>query len=132
MPYQKVFLFPLIRLVAADYPVWAEVQALACSQHFCHMAGVGSVNNTFGIKGVAESTFFFKSIDDANRLRRQVSECFERAALPQASQQVCSEHSPELPARHEVDLAAAPCMQVANLICSKPCLLSSLRRGRSQ
>ncbi|KAL3146637.1 tubulin alpha 1 [Trebouxia sp. C0010 RCD-2024] len=47
--------------------------------------GVGSVNNTFGIKGVQEHTFFFKSITDANKLRRQVSECFERAALPNTS-----------------------------------------------
>ena len=50
--------------------------------------GVGSVNNTFGIKGVQEHTFFFKSITDANKLRRQVSECFERAALPNTSDQV--------------------------------------------
>ena len=35
-------------------------------------AGVGSINNTFGIKGVAEHTFFFKSITDAAKLRRQV------------------------------------------------------------
>ncbi|KAK9914887.1 hypothetical protein WJX75_001929 [Coccomyxa subellipsoidea] len=48
---------------------------------------VGSVNNTFGIKGVAEHTYFFKSIDDANNLRRKVSECFERASLPAVSQE---------------------------------------------
>jgi NADH dehydrogenase FAD-containing subunit len=30
---------------------------------------VGSVNNTFGIRGVAERCFFLKSIDDAHRLR---------------------------------------------------------------
>lgn len=30
-----------------------------------------------------EHAFFFKSIEDAARLRRHVSECFERAALPQ-------------------------------------------------
>ena len=50
--------------------------------------GVGCINNTFGIKGVQEHTFFFKSITDANKLRRQVSECFERAALPNTSQEV--------------------------------------------
>ena len=50
--------------------------------------GVGSINNTFGIKGVQEHTFFFKSITDANKLRRQVSECFERAALPNTSDKV--------------------------------------------
>ena len=52
------------------------------------VAGVGCINNTFGIKGVQEHTFFFKSITDANKLRRQVSECFERAALPNTSQEV--------------------------------------------
>ncbi len=36
------------------------------------VAGVGSINNTFGIKGVSEHTFFFKSITDAAKLRRQV------------------------------------------------------------
>ncbi|KAK9812482.1 hypothetical protein WJX73_003352 [Symbiochloris irregularis] len=44
--------------------------------------GVGSVNNTFGIEGVKEHTSFFKSADDAQFLRRQVSACFERASLP--------------------------------------------------
>ena len=44
---------------------------------------VGCVNNTFGLQGVAEHAFFFKSIEDAARLRRHVSECFERAARPQ-------------------------------------------------
>ncbi|GIM04019.1 hypothetical protein Vretimale_8656 [Volvox reticuliferus] len=43
---------------------------------------VGSVNNTFGIKGVDQYCFYFKSIEDAGRLRARVSECFERAALP--------------------------------------------------
>lgn len=44
---------------------------------------VGCTTNTFGVKGVEEHAFFFKSIDDAASLRRHVSECFERAALPQ-------------------------------------------------
>jgi len=46
------------------------------------VVGVGSVNNTFGIKGVDQYCNFFKSIEDANSLRNRVSECFERAALP--------------------------------------------------
>lgn len=46
------------------------------------IVGVGSVNNTFGIKGVKEHCMFFKSIEDASALRRRISECFERAALP--------------------------------------------------
>ena len=47
------------------------------------VVAVGSINNSFGIDGVAEHAFFFKSIEDAARLRRHVSECFERASLPQ-------------------------------------------------
>lgn len=43
---------------------------------------VGSKVNTFGIKGVRENAFFFKSIADAHGLRQRVCECFERAALP--------------------------------------------------
>ncbi|KAG1650550.1 hypothetical protein FOA52_009119, partial [Chlamydomonas sp. UWO 241] len=46
------------------------------------IVGVGSVNNTFGIKGVSEYCNYFKSIEDANKLRSRVSECFERASLP--------------------------------------------------
>lgn len=43
---------------------------------------VGSVNTTFGIPGVQEHCMFFKSIEDANRLRTRVTECFETANLP--------------------------------------------------
>jgi NADH:ubiquinone reductase (non-electrogenic) len=50
------------------------------------IVGVGSVNNTFGIKGVSEYCNYFKSIEDANKLRSRVSECFERASLPGTSQ----------------------------------------------
>eukprot|EP00877_Chromochloris_zofingiensis_P004510 jgi/Chrzof1/1405/Cz10g06180.t1 len=50
------------------------------------IVGVGSVNNTFGIKGVGDYCNFFKSIEDAQNLRRRVSECFERAALPAPSE----------------------------------------------
>lgn len=51
---------------------------------------VGSVNNTFGIKGVDQYCNFFKSIEDANALRARVSECFERAALPATPDEVCA------------------------------------------
>lgn len=43
------------------------------------------MNNTFGISGVKEHCMFFKSIEDASNLRKRVSECFERAALPYVS-----------------------------------------------
>ena len=49
---------------------------------------MGSSNNTFGIKGVEDYCFFFKSITNANELRRRMSECFERAALPHTSPEV--------------------------------------------
>jgi NADH dehydrogenase FAD-containing subunit len=55
--------------------------AYACEQ-------VGSVNNTFGISGVAEHCHFFKSIEDAHRLRARITECFEHAALPNTSEEV--------------------------------------------
>ncbi len=64
-------------------------------------AGVGCINNTFGIKGVQEHTFFFKSITDANKLRRQVSECFERAALPNTSQEVRPLHTQKVKGRND-------------------------------
>lgn len=48
---------------------------------------VGCVNNTFGIQGVEEHTTFFKTVEDASKLRLRVSECFERAALPATSKE---------------------------------------------
>jgi len=48
---------------------------------------VGAKNSTFGIKGVAENCHFFKTVEDAHRLRRHVAECFERASLPQTMQE---------------------------------------------
>lgn len=51
----------------------------------------------FSLQGVQEHAFFFKSIANANALRQRVCECFERAALPQTSQQVCVHlHCPSL------------------------------------
>jgi NADH:ubiquinone reductase (non-electrogenic) len=49
---------------------------------------VGSVNNTFGVKGVEENCLMFKTIEDAHKLRGQLSDCFERAALPYVSDHV--------------------------------------------
>jgi NADH:ubiquinone reductase (non-electrogenic) len=43
------------------------------------------VNNTFGVKGVEENCLMFKTIEDAHKLRGQLSDCFERAALPYVS-----------------------------------------------
>lgn len=41
-----------------------------------------------GCPGVREFTFFFKGIRDAVKLRRQISECFERASLPHTTHEV--------------------------------------------
>lgn len=38
----------------------------------------------------SDHCFFFKSIEDANRLRRQIAESFERAALPGVTDMVGS------------------------------------------
>ena len=43
---------------------------------------VGSIPNTFGVPGVQEHALFFKEIPDAIRFRREASERFERASLP--------------------------------------------------
>ena len=118
MLYEQVSLLPpLICLFTQDEALWAKSRPLTRRNTLWHVAGVGSVNNTFGIKGVAENTFFFKSIDDANRLRRQVSECFERASLPQASQEVCREHHHELSAHPEGSRSIALCARQPPLSC---------------
>lgn len=52
------------------------------------VVSVGSTTNTFGCPGVEENCLFFKSIEDAKALRKQLSECFERAALPYTSDEV--------------------------------------------
>ena len=41
------------------------------------------------MQGVQQYAFFFKSIADAHNLRQRVCECFERAALPTITDQVC-------------------------------------------
>ena len=41
-----------------------------------------------------EFTFFFKGIRDAVKLRRQISECFERASLPHTAPEVPSQSTP--------------------------------------
>ena len=38
--------------------------------------------NTFGVPGVEENAMFFKEIAHASKFRREVSERFERATLP--------------------------------------------------
>lgn len=79
-------IIPEERTVVACFPKDAGFPAACFKVPYDYLVvAVGSVNNTFGIQGVKEHAMFFKSIDDANRLRGQVSECFERASLPQTT-----------------------------------------------
>ncbi|XP_020183707.1 external alternative NAD(P)H-ubiquinone oxidoreductase B3, mitochondrial [Aegilops tauschii subsp. strangulata] len=43
---------------------------------------VGAKPNTFNTPGVAENCHFLKEVEDAQKIRKSVMKCFERAALP--------------------------------------------------
>lgn len=43
---------------------------------------VGARSNTFSIPGVAENCHFLKNVEDAERIRRKIIDCFEKASLP--------------------------------------------------
>lgn len=43
---------------------------------------VGAQTNTFGIPGVREYCCFLKQVEDARRIRTAIVNCFERANLP--------------------------------------------------
>ncbi|KAG0499477.1 hypothetical protein HPP92_004168 [Vanilla planifolia] len=43
---------------------------------------IGARANTFNIPGVEENCHFLKEIEDAQKIRRSVMDCFERASLP--------------------------------------------------
>lgn len=77
------------RTITACFPKDAGFPEACFRMQYDHLVvSVGSVNNTFGVTGVREHCFFFKGVRDAVKLRRQVSECFERAALPYTSPEV--------------------------------------------
>ena len=72
----------------SDLATRTEANAMACPWHTFDVeydylvTAVGAVPNTLGVKGVEENCLFFKEIADASRFRREVSERFERATLP--------------------------------------------------
>lgn len=68
-------------------PAWVPAPSLTLPRH-APLPVRSSVNNTFNIEGVKEHTMFFKTVEDAARLRLRISECFERAALPQTTAEV--------------------------------------------
>ncbi|KAL0319559.1 UNVERIFIED_CONTAM: External alternative NAD(P)H-ubiquinone oxidoreductase B4, mitochondrial, partial [Sesamum radiatum] len=47
---------------------------------------MGARPNTFNTPGVLEHAYFLKEIEDAQRIRRTVIDCFERASLPSVSE----------------------------------------------
>ncbi|XP_010540865.1 PREDICTED: external alternative NAD(P)H-ubiquinone oxidoreductase B1, mitochondrial [Tarenaya hassleriana] len=48
---------------------------------------VGAQVNTFGTPGVLENCHFLKEVEDAQRIRRGVIDCFEKAVLPGLSEE---------------------------------------------
>lgn len=46
---------------------------------------IGARSNTFNIPGVEENCKFLKEVEDAQEIRRSVIDCFERASLPNLS-----------------------------------------------
>ncbi|KAL3645425.1 External alternative NAD(P)H-ubiquinone oxidoreductase B4, mitochondrial [Castilleja foliolosa] len=49
--------------------------------------GMGARSNTFNTPGVVEHAHFLKEIEDAQKIRRTVIDCFERASLPSISEE---------------------------------------------
>ncbi|MCD7472363.1 External alternative NAD(P)H-ubiquinone oxidoreductase B3, mitochondrial [Datura stramonium] len=47
---------------------------------------MGAQANTFNTPGVVENAHFLKEVEDAQRIRRTVIDCFERASLPSISE----------------------------------------------
>ncbi|CAK9141555.1 unnamed protein product [Ilex paraguariensis] len=48
---------------------------------------MGARSNTFNTPGVVENAHFLKEVEDAQRIRRTVIDCFERASLPSVSEE---------------------------------------------
>jgi NADH:ubiquinone reductase (non-electrogenic) len=49
---------------------------------------VGAVNNTYGVPGVEQHALFLKELADARGIRQRISDCFERASQPSASDEL--------------------------------------------
>jgi len=49
------------------------------------IVAVGARNNTFGIPGVLEHSFFLKELHHARAIRKRILDCFEQAAMPNIS-----------------------------------------------
>ncbi|CAM9427994.1 unnamed protein product [Chrysoparadoxa australica] len=51
------------------------------------VVAVGATSNTFGIPGVREHCIFLKQITDAQKLRKAIGNCFERASVPNMTEE---------------------------------------------
>lgn len=93
---------PLIKFIEASamsidpYKKSLLCQSIKCSGTVCEdfefdveydklLIAVGSVVNTFGIKGVRDNCQFLKQVEDAAKIRTSLSYCFERASIPNLS-----------------------------------------------
>ncbi|KAI3456341.1 hypothetical protein Pfo_013004 [Paulownia fortunei] len=61
-----------------------EIEEIVVDYDYLVIA-IGARANTFNIPGVAENCHFLKEIEDAQKIRRTVIDCFERASLPNIS-----------------------------------------------
>ncbi|KAG6416912.1 hypothetical protein SASPL_124353 [Salvia splendens] len=51
------------------------------------VVAVGAQVNTFNTPGVAENCYFLKEVEDAQSIRRAVIDCFEKAVLPELTEE---------------------------------------------
>jgi NADH:ubiquinone reductase (non-electrogenic) len=51
------------------------------------VVSVGSINNTFGVKGVTEYCNFLKNVSDAIKIKEKILDCFEKASLKGVSEE---------------------------------------------
>ncbi|KAG9150022.1 hypothetical protein Leryth_010087 [Lithospermum erythrorhizon] len=70
----------------------SNIQQLAGSNHFSLdydylVIAVGSQVNTFDTPGVLEHCHFLKEVEDAQRIRRTVIDCFEKSVLPDLTEE---------------------------------------------
>lgn len=115
---------PMKKTLTACFPEDAGFPQACFRMQYDHLiVSVGSTNNTFGVKGVQEHCFFFKGIRDAAKLRRHISECFERAALPYTSPEVCDLSSIQL-----VPLGPIRCCLCRDGRELRPCCIGRNRR----
>uniref|UniRef100_A0A0E0LEU3 NADH:ubiquinone reductase (non-electrogenic) n=1 Tax=Oryza punctata TaxID=4537 RepID=A0A0E0LEU3_ORYPU len=51
------------------------------------VVALGATVNTFNTPGVMENCYFLKEVEDAQKIRRNVIDCFEKASLPNISEE---------------------------------------------